>query len=145
MVWSANIYVFTCMPPIHSESCGYVIQSRIHYKQSTHPIHHSQVHTHFKCLGGMEVDPLGQVGEKLVVKRLHPVGVSTLEEQIYINEHDMYCPCCIQDEWIRMRLFLSASSICPNGCGHSERLPCWNITWLLTRTLRKATVVITLT
>ena len=56
------------------------------------------------------MDPLGQVGEKLVVKRLHPVGVSTLEEQIYINEHDMYCLCCIQDEWIRMRLFLSASS-----------------------------------
>ena len=48
---------------------------------------------------GVEVDPLGKVhvGEKLVVKRLYLVGVSTLEEQIYIHERDMYYPCCIQD------------------------------------------------
>ena len=99
MVWSANIgaFMMTCSHPLRVFILNNVVMLFNHvYITSRHPIHHSQGHMHFKCLG-VEVDPLGQVGEKLVVKRLHPVGVSALEEQIYIHEHDMYCPCCIQD------------------------------------------------
>ena len=59
-----------------SDRCGCIIPSHIQNKQNTHPIHHTQVHTHFKCLG-VEVNSLWEVGEQLMVKRLNPVGILT--------------------------------------------------------------------
>ena len=72
----------------HSDRCGCIISSHIQNKQNTHPIHHSQVHTHFKCLG-VEVNSLWEIGEQLMVKRLNPVGIPTLEEHKYVYSHDM--------------------------------------------------------
>ena len=87
MVWLANICV--CSHPLSVFILNDIITSYTQNKQNTHPIHHSQVHAHFKCFG--------HIGEQLVVRQLHPVDVLTLEEEIYIHEDDMYCSCCIRN------------------------------------------------
>ena len=43
----------------HSKRSGHIVHN--HHMHNTHPIHHSQVHPHFKGVS-VEVYPLGQVG-----------------------------------------------------------------------------------
>ena len=44
----------------------------------TYPIHASKVHSHAKCFR-TKVNTFGDVGEKLMVEGLNPVGISTLQ------------------------------------------------------------------
>lgn len=58
------------------------MQHSEHFTQQTHayPVHEGQVHSHDKRVSG-EVNALGEVGEELMIKGLHPIGITTLHGQ----------------------------------------------------------------
>ena len=93
MVQLANISILTpaCCHPL----CVFILKQRFSvthskfYKLKTHPIHHSQVHPHVKGLV-LKVDPLGQVGQQLVVERLNPIGISALIKQTISTNHHIF-------------------------------------------------------
>ena len=48
------------------------------YSIRAYPVEYSQIHAHQES-GISKVDALGEVGEELVVERLHPVSITALD------------------------------------------------------------------
>ena len=59
----------------------------------TYPVHESQIQSHAEG-GASEVDAFWQVCQQLMIKRLHPVCVSTLDAYILCNACTLYMHIC---------------------------------------------------